>query len=1090
MLFSATFRNVLGNLPPPAVVAPGTISLNPSAPGDLGAPPQSWTTKISAPGRNQVKWYVGLAGQKIINVAYNSANINITVPNYNRGDTINFTGYGAGFSIVRVGTTGSVFKVQGASGYNNVTVGNETRAENISYQIDGSGGTNTFSYSLLDLTNGEANLTVPFWRGGDSLIIRSLDEAASAASSPVVFSGAAVRSIVLTPREPGDLLTPPKDFTTTATAVGMSQVKWAILDSDNNLVSVNYTIVDLVGGTASITANFTAAGQKLTVRSIDDIVSDTTGPVAFNTVAKSITLNPQNPGDLGTAPKTWQTAVTAVGLPQIKWAVFDANFNSSMTWQVVNTPNGTATINPVFNKAGDRVVVKSIDDLTEKVSGQVSFGTVVVPPPPDATDDYTFIKNFFADLTIGPNIEREAGAGRSVAYFTKLKEAGCSHVRIFVPTKNGWGFMSNTALGGYCDSIANAIAAGLKVILGCQDVVLPEDAYSDPSASTGGKTPLPATITFLERFGQLIADKNFDKRKLAINAVNEWGYDRTNEFYRIAKNASTKALRSKLPGFLLIESSSNWNHPDKLTDGTFSLSADPLVCYEWHSYDMNAEKLSAATAVGNKVKTWADSKKVFTFCGEWGKGPANGPADGIQTTLIPEVIDAIARGAGHQRPLIWTITNGSWWRMNGANTLDLKATNVTALKAADTYIKTQPYYVSPDTSTPDPTPTPGVVSKLEVLHRGQSNAYYADQYGGPGRLRDVMASLTGLPVTMVSRKEQTTGDNTLHSGTYTFWRSPYNSDPRWIVPPSNDAAGYGSDPATWTNAGPLNQTLQAMTNFISSDEEVPLFDFSVHWEYDLGMEDSASRTAYLGGERQVTARIRNRRPKKAGKVIRAYGYCPYESSNYLAFNAINNAWAANVADTTRNAIYACGNMMDGQKNTQYDANGDNAHWGDQSGPRIYPRVGFVFSRLAYDRGWCPTTVNLSDCPSYGPRISSVARSGSTSVIATVVHDKGTSLVEGIDGIDWAAFTYNSNGGSFVGATGGAITGANTIRIDFAAALPSTGTEKLYYCFRPTFRNKKVIRDNWHSIRPTKYDNVPHIAVVEFPLQRTMSGVSF
>lgn len=44
--------------------------------------------------------------------------------------------------------------------------------------------------------------------------------------------------------------------------------------------------------------------------------------------------------------------------------------------------------------------------------------------------------------------------------------------------------------------------------------------------------------------------------------------------------------------------------------------------------------------------------------------------------------------------------------------------------------------------------------------------------------------------------------------------------------------------------------------------------------------------------------------------------------------------------------------------------------------------------------------------------------------------------------------------------------------------------------RPSNNVTMPIRDDWHAIRPAKYGNVPHVGMVEFPLQRTLSGVPY
>ena len=201
----------------------------------------------------------------------------------------------------------------------------------------------------------------------------------------------------------------------------------------------------------------------------------------------------------------------------------------------------------------------------------------------------------------------------------------------------------------------------------------------------------------------------------------------------------------------------------------------------------------------------------------------------------------------------------------------------------------------------------------------------------------------------------------------------------------------------------MQGALTAMGRYVSSDVAIPLFLFEVHWEYDIGMDDGAAQTAYRAGRWDLITRLRAARPKNAGLHIDMRGHCPYQGGSWAAFDHVHAAWRDDFADASRYAFPACGNMLDAEPNTQYIASGDMSHWGNQAAPRIYPRAGFRFVKYAYDRGWLPTSVDLSDCPSMGPAITGVTRSGN-SLIATVTHDKGGSLVAGQDGIDWSDFT--------------------------------------------------------------------------------------
>lgn len=1383
MIFDTTFMGLMGLNPP--VATPSIITLSPHDPGDLGTSPKGWSTQVSAPTLTQVKWRVGIDGAKTINFAFGTPGQS-AVPNYNHGDVINFTGYGTGFTLAKDVSGPNSFLAQGTSGSTVLVIGTETAVSDIRYTVAGSGGTGPIAYTIVNLSGGIATINATFSIAGDSLVVKNVDETTGDTSGPVLFSGSAARTISISPHDPGDLVTAPKVWNTTVNALNLTQVKWGVFDATPNL-NMQWTTVNVVNGSVSIAPTFTRAGERLYVRSIDDLVEDISGYVAFSAVTKSITLNPSAPGDLGTAPKNWTTVVTATGLPQVKWAVFDANFNSSMTWQVENVVNSTVSVTCTFNQAGERLIVKSLDETVEAVSPQVSFNTVYVPPvsggdlgiaqawlrpltngvnierqaggerdaayftrlknngvshvrlfiptkaswgfadnttigyylnsvaaaisvgmpvhidaqdvvepgdvedggtlgyvqryadqiaarnfnpqylivgavneyaymtndyyrqyresyhnamrqrlpnhilvtsaadwghpdtlmngtmsllsdkkviyqwhmypyeahlessmryfgdrlqawsnnnnvpvycgemgnvytgpesatdygiipsiinanargmghqrpthwtvtdgsfyrlnnsnnydlrsevaaamkagdafikqqsyysaansqpaavvtapaTPAATDDLSFAKAWLAPLATGLNIEREAGAGRDAAYFTRLKNNGITHVRFFVPTKASWGFASNDTLNNYFNSVAAAVSVDMRVHIDAQDIVEPGDVENS------------GTIGYVQRFGDQFAARNFDPKMVILGAVQEYAY-MTNAYYQPFRVNYHNALRQRLPNHIIVDNSADWGAPYTLINGSFVINSDKRKIYQWHLYPGDANQVAPMTSLGNDVRTWANNQNVAVYCGEIGMGDSSG-ANAQNFGLFPAVIDAAARGFGHQRPTHWTITNGSWWRFNKADSYDIKDEFIQPIKDSTAFIKSQGYYTAASTLSSPTTlaaPTPGVVAKVDLLHRGQSNAYFADMYDGPGRLKAAFESLSGISMNVISRRETT--NNTLHSGTFSFFE-PGNQG-RWITPPSNN---YASDPSTWTNNppdwnnSPVSETIGALQNYASSDPAVPLIDLRLHWEYDMGVNNGAANAAYKDGAWEITKRLMAARPKNAGKSMHLYAYCPYQGGSWNALDVLMTAWQNDVNDASRDVLMACGNMIDAEPNTQYDSNGDYSHWGDQSAPRMYPRIAFRLAKEVYRRGWCPSSINLDDCPSMGPYISAISRAGN-SLNLTITHDKGTGLSAGIDGIDWRAFTWNNTGGG-ADATGGAITGNNTIRVDFAAAVPNTGTEVLGYCYYPTFRRKQLIRDNWHSIRPSKYANVPYVSVVEFPLQRTLTRISF
>lgn len=801
--------------------------------------------------------------------------------------------------------------------------------------------------------------------------------------------------------------------------------------------------------------------------------------VAPPPLAPSIRISPNDPGVIqGAPPQAYIFQVAVANLPTVKWAVFQVStsgqYTSDMLWQEVAVPGSSATLSITAQLKGERdvFVVKSLDDAVEDSTVGARFAGV----PAGTGTALQRVQAFVAPLRMGVNIER----GKAIwdgwitdSLLRQYASQGITHVRFFPPHQVWRGLYSQNDMQVWYDACQRSINAGHTAFLDLLDIT----GEADLNRSE--------VRPFVEQCAQSIASRNFDPRKFAVGVAQEYEGG-SNTGFQARREELLDVLHGALPNHIIVTASANWGNPWTLLDGTMYVDASKPRLHQWHLYAENAGELWRTQDLQANLSAWAASNNTVTICGEYSKAPPSGGYDLVGPPAygeFPGIITAAAEGMGQQRPMIWTTTDGSWWRLNVDTSAALRSEVATAFQNGSEHIRTRQWYIDQNATQQPAPPTGSQVARIQILHRGQSNAYFADQYGAPNMLRDTMASLTGLPIDMVSRKE--VADATIHSGTYSFWDSPYNGDDRWL-----DAGGnYGSAPSGWANRDPMAATLAAVNAHVSGDQNIPLIIFELHHEYDLAMEDAASKAAYRDGHFEITRRIRAARPKAALKSPLAIGYCPYEGGQLHALFDIVSAWNADIAtQATRDVQMACGNMMDGQRNTQYDPAGDPSHWGDQSAPRIYPRVAFRFAKMAYDSGWCPPSVNLGDCPGMGPRIVSATRSGN-SINLTVEHDKGTSLMAGANGIDWRCFTASDGAGNnHFDASGGAVTGATTIRVDFPRQPVDGG--RIWHCVWPNFRFRTIVRDNWHDIRPAKYSGVPNIGVVEFPLQRTLAGIPY
>lgn len=806
-------------------------------------------------------------------------------------------------------------------------------------------------------------------------------------------------------------------------------------------------------------------------------------PAVAAPTTPSIRIEPHDPPSFSSLPATWTPTVYVTGLARAKWAVFQVStsgqYSSNMLWQEVDVAGGQFVPSASMQFERDRLVVKSLDDVHEDTSGPA----VLNAPPPADTDGLTMARAFVSDLTVGLCIERGAliWAGQiTTERLQNYRDLGATHVRFVGPwgSQHGvWPDIANGEGDWLFEAAERAMAVGLKIAIDGLDIMYPEDMQDG------------RVMPHLREYARRIRSRNWDLARCAIGAAQEYAAG-SNIEHQAKMHEAIAVMREELPNHLLMAAGADWDSPWTLIDGTFVPPPDDRVIYQWHIYAENADNIRTTEDLQYWLSQWSAETNLVTLCGEYGTAPAGGGEAEVGSPAYwrwPGIIEAGWRGMGQQRPTYWVVTDGNWWRLNkggGTETAELMDDVAAAISAGDQHIRAQSWFqpITGGGGGGNPAPPGRQVTRLQILHRGQSGAYYANSFGADGALRDTVAALTQLPVDLISRINQG-DDNTIHSGTYAFWDNPYNDQARWLTP-----SDYASSPLGWAGNYPMNETLNAVSRYVSSDPEIPLYDLRLHWEYDIGVDEGAAKAAYREGAWEITRRLRAARAKSAGKHVAAYLYCPYQGGSWNALGDVNAAWVADLADPARNVVMGCGNMLDGQPNTQYDPNGDYSHWGDQSSPRIYPRVAFRIAKHAWDQGWCPSGVDLSDCPSMGPYIQSASRSGN-SLNLTIAHDKGGSLAAGADGIDWTTFTCSDGAGnSHLEATGGAVTGGNTVRVDFPSQPPGGG--RVWYAYFPAFRWRGLIRDNWHSARPAKYASVPNVGVVEFPLQRTLQGVSY
>jgi hypothetical protein len=314
------------------------------------------------------------------------------------------------------------------------------------------------------------------------------------------------------------------------------------------------------------------------------------------------------------------------------------------------------------------------------------------PPPPAGADGLAAARAFVGDLALGLNIERGQAILNgwiTAAQLRDYKAQGATHVRFFVPAhpsdpdRLGLPDAAAGRLDWFFDAVERAMGAGLKVLVDLLDVMSEADMAD------------PRVVPYLRACGRRIAARGWDPARYAVGAANEYAAG-SNAGHRQKRLEALRTLRGELPRSLLLSAAARWGSPWAMLEDSYDPGADAWVLHQWHHYDERAWDVAVCRGIQDRVAAWARRRNVVTICGEWGVGPPDNATGAAQRYgEFPRHIDAAARGMGRQRPTLWAVTAGRWWRLNvdgDAPSGALRPEVAAAVTAASAHIARQPWF--------------------------------------------------------------------------------------------------------------------------------------------------------------------------------------------------------------------------------------------------------------------------------------------------------------------------------------------------------------------------------------------------------------
>jgi hypothetical protein len=378
--------------------------------------------------------------------------------------------------------------------------------------------------------------------------------------------------------------------------------------------------------------------------------------------------------------------IKTTGMDEVGWVVVRSDWKWRNPTPTRVPTTGTVEIEPTLHASGDFVKALKPDDYSiNRDTPPVAVIPAPVPAQP-LTGAMDRVRKVIAPWRIGVNVERakflEEGH-LTDAVLRQCAAAGVTHIRLFIPSGGRYALWDANNLGLYLDACKRIIAHGMAVHIDLNDVLgvehLTDGLFNNTRACA-----------------RKFREQNYDTSKFLIGGVNEYagGDHAAYEGQRIRLD---DMLHAEFPHHVVVTNGAYWGDPDVLMKGGFRVRADRPQLIQWHKYEPNGLASENPVWWQGRLDAWAKQNGCVTYCGEWGYGlPDNSDGKAVDYKSFPAVITNVARGLGQQRPALWTITTGGWWRVNGwdANTPFLRPEVEAAVKEASAHIAGQAWYRS------------------------------------------------------------------------------------------------------------------------------------------------------------------------------------------------------------------------------------------------------------------------------------------------------------------------------------------------------------------------------------------------------------
>lgn len=386
------------------------------------------------------------------------------------------------------------------------------------------------------------------------------------------------------------------------------------------------------------------------------------------------------------------------GMPEVRTVMVRADWTWRDETLATAKTAGEITVEHAPLAAGE--FLKALHPTDPKVAAKDGPGVKPAAPPapapapvPPAPSGSALerVRRVIAPWRYGINVERGQALWNGWITDDTLRHyaaQGVTHVRYFAPSGGRYALMNPNDLGLWIDACRRTVAAGMAAHLDFLDVVGLEHLND-------------AALNYVRACARKVREAGLDPARVVVGAVNEYaGGDSKagaacNTAFNGWRTKADDAIHAELPDFVVATASGWWGHPDTLMAGGFALRPDKPQLIQWHCYEPDANNPNNPVWWQGRLDKWAKANGAVTYGGEFGIGPpdnSNGAAE--RYADFPKHILNAARGMGQQRPAHWTVTDGSWWRVNEPGSGRLRPEIAAAIKEASAHIARQDWYLA------------------------------------------------------------------------------------------------------------------------------------------------------------------------------------------------------------------------------------------------------------------------------------------------------------------------------------------------------------------------------------------------------------